>query len=127
MKKYLIPAIGIPALFLAQLALGEEFWSIQTVDEWKAAIESSEGVTIEKGVASPICEGRFPPNQIEGLQGRSARPNRLPSSSPRFGKTGKRSRVIGPKNLRDAPVFLTMGPGDYWMFGQVRRHAQEER
>ena len=25
---------------------------------------------------------------------------------------------IGPKNLRDAPVVLAMGPGDYWMFGK---------
>lgn len=25
---------------------------------------------------------------------------------------------LGPKNLRDAPVLLTMGPGDYWIFGR---------
>ena len=56
MKKYLISAIGIPALFLAHLALGEESWTIGSATEWKAAIESSEGVTIEKGVASPTAK-----------------------------------------------------------------------
>ena len=25
---------------------------------------------------------------------------------------------LGPVNLADAPVLLTMGPGDYWMFGR---------
>ncbi|SVA53918.1 uncharacterized protein METZ01_LOCUS106772, partial [marine metagenome] len=53
MKKYLIPIISILTLLLVQLVLGEESWSITTAAEWAAGVESSEGITIEEGVASP--------------------------------------------------------------------------
>ena len=56
MKKYLIPAIALPAFFVAQPAAGKDSWTIGSADEWKAAIESSVGVTIEKGVASPTAK-----------------------------------------------------------------------
>jgi len=28
--------------------------------------------------------------------------------------------AVGPSNLGDAPIFLALGPGDYWMFGRYK-------
>ena len=53
----LFPASLIPLFTLAfTLDLGAETWTVESADEWKSSIESSEGITIEKGVASPTAK-----------------------------------------------------------------------
>ncbi|SVC17322.1 uncharacterized protein METZ01_LOCUS270176, partial [marine metagenome] len=117
MKKYLISAIALPAFFVAQLALGEDSWTIGSAAEWKAAIESSEGVTIEKGVASPTAKAGSLRTKMKSFKKkRSAKSLTIEQST--LWQNWEAKPRIGPKNLRDAPVFLTMGPGDYWMFGR---------
>ena len=117
MKKYLIPKIGILTLLLTQLALGEESWSITTAAEWAADIESSEGITIEKGVASPTEKaGSLRTKMKTFKEKRSAKSLTIQQST--LWQNWEAKPRIGPKNLRDAPVFLTMAPGDYWMFGR---------
>ncbi|MBT5692967.1 MAG: hypothetical protein HOI65_17790, partial [Opitutae bacterium] len=117
MEKYLIPAIAMPAFFVAQLALGEDSWTIQTATEWKAAIESNEGLTIEKGVASPTAKAGSLRTKMKSFkEKRSAKSLTIEQSA--LWQNWEAKPRVGPKNLRDAPVFLTMGPGDYWMFGR---------
>ena len=117
MKKNLISAIGILSFIFTQLALGEESWSIQTSDEWKRSIESSEGLTIEKGVASPSAKaGSLRTKMMSFMEKRSAKSLTIGQSA--LWQNWEAKPRVGPKNLRDAPVFLTMGPGNYWMFGK---------
>ena len=117
MKKYLIPKIGILTLLLMQPILGEESWSITTAVEWAAGVESSEGVTIEKGVVSPTAKvGSLRTKMKTFKKKRSAKALTIEQSV--LWQNWEAKPRIGPKNLRDAPVFLTMGPGDYWMFGR---------
>lgn len=117
MKKNLISAIGILPLIFTQLALGEESWSIQTSDEWKSSIESSEGLTIEKGVASPAAKEGSLRTKLKSFKGKRSAKSLTIGQSALWQNWEAKPRV-GPKNLRDAPVFLTMGPGNYWMFGK---------
>ena len=117
MKKYLIPKIGILTLLLTQLALGEESWSITTAAEWSAGVESSEGITIEEGVASPSGKaGSLRTKMKTFKEKRSAKSLTIEQSA--LWQNWEAKPRIGPKNLRDAPVFLTKGPNDYWMFGR---------
>ena len=117
MNKYLIPKIGILPLLFMQPLLGEESWSITTAVEWAAGVESSEGVTIEKGVVSPTAKvGSLRTKMKTFKKKRSAKALTIEQSA--LWQNWEAKPRIGPKNLRDAPVFLTMGPGDYWMFGR---------
>ena len=117
MKKHLIPKICILTLLLTQLALGEESWSITTAVQWAAGVESSEGITIEEGVASPSGKaGSLRTKMKTFKEKRSAKSLTIEQSA--LWQNWEAKPRIGPKNLRDAPVFLTKGPNDYWMFGR---------
>jgi len=117
MKKYLVPIIGFLPFFLLQIAMGEDSWSINTSSEWTEDIESSKGITIEKGVASPTSKAGFLLTRMKVFKERRSAKSLTIEQSTLWQNWEAKPR-IGPKNLRDAPVFLTMGPGDYWMFGR---------
>ena len=126
MKKYLIPAIGIPALFLAQIAFGEESWSIGSVAEWKAAIESSEGVTIEKGVASSTDKTGSLRTKVKTFKKKcSAKSLTIEQSALWQNWEAKpRSRSQEPAGR---PRVSHYGPGELLDVRQVRRYAQERQ
>jgi len=117
MKKYLVPITGFLPFFLLQIVMGEDSWSINTSSEWAEDIESSKGITIEKGVASPTAKAGVLLTRMKAFkEKRSAKSLTIEQST--LWQNWEAKPRIGPKNLRDAPVFLSMGPGDYWMFGR---------
>ncbi len=114
----LFPASLIPLFTLAfTLGLEAETWRIESDAQWKSAIESSEGLTIEKGVASPTAKAGSLRTKLKSFKEKRSAKSLTIGQSPLWQNWEAKPR-IGPKNLRDAPVFLTMGPGDYWMFGK---------
>ena len=113
----IIFSISFLALLLGHAKAAPETWNIGSATEWKAAIESSEGITIEKGVASPTAKAGSLRTKMKTFKvKRSAKSLTIQQST--LWQNWEAKPRIGPKNLRDAPVFLTMGPGDYWMFGK---------
>ena len=115
---HLFPASLIPIFTLAlTLGLKAETWTVESADQWKSSIENSEGLTIEKGVASPSAKsGSLRTKMKRFKEKRSAKSLTIGQSA--LWQNWEAKPRIGPKNLRDAPVFLTMGSGDYWMFGK---------
>ena len=122
MKKYLIPTTSILTLLLVQLVLGEESWSITTAAEWAAGVESSEGITIEEGVVSPSGKAGSLRTKMKSFKEKRSAKSLIIEQSALWQNWEAKPR-IGPKNLRDAPVFLTKGPNDYWMFEIGRAHV----
>lgn len=108
----LIPLI--PALVGLSLSNAAEFqWSF----DGGSSVESHEGAVIENGTVFP--EGEIAKVSLK----------RQASGEKRSAKsvTIKQSPVwqnwnpienLGPPNLQDAPVLLSKGPGDYWIFGR---------
>ena len=102
---------------LPLVAAGAQSWSIRTAADWVGSIQSSQGVTIVDGVASPTGESGTLRTKLKAYkQKRSAKSLTL-GQSPLWQNWEPRPR-IAPRNLRDAPVFLAKGPDDYWMFGR---------
>jgi hypothetical protein len=111
-----VTLIGLLALGFTFVA-GAESWTVGSAVEWKTAIESSKGITIEKGVASPTGKAGSLRTKMKSFKGkRSAKSLTIEQSA--LWQNWEAKPRIGPKNLRDAPVFLTKGPKDYWMFGK---------
>ena len=90
---------------------------IETQEEWTAAVESSEGVLIEDGVVTPKEKSGTLKTKLESFsEKRSAQSLRV-AQSPIW-QNWIPTENLGPANLSDAPVLLTMGPENYWMFGR---------
>lgn len=115
-----VAAIGMFSLLGCagpQQKAANQAWRIDTSGEWQAA-------------AAQTTELRFVGDEVhlEGAAGayRSIlRP--IPSGQRSFSLTVAQSPVwqnwtpvgkVGPQNLLDAPIFLAMGEGNYWLFGR---------
>ncbi len=109
-KKFLVAFLGVCGLAQA------EDWRIEG-DAWKGNIESSQGAVVSDGTVSPKSELATIVTKLHTSDmKRSARALTL-SQSPIW-QNWSPIENLGPPNLQDAPVLLTRGPNDYWMFGR---------
>lgn len=90
---------------------------IETEEEWKAAIASSEGIEIKDGFVSPVAESGTLTSKLQSFEEKRSAKSLTVTQSPVW-QNWNPIENLGPENLQDAPVLLTMGPGDYWMFGR---------
>ncbi|MDF1754869.1 MAG: hypothetical protein P1U89_18930 [Verrucomicrobiales bacterium] len=104
-------------IIIGLTALAEEPLSIDTDAEWKAAIESVDGMAVKNGAASPTGKEGTLKTKLQSFDSkRSAAKLTIKQSA--IWQNWNPIDNIGPDNLQDAPVMLTMGPDNYWMFGR---------
>ncbi|MGB0581845.1 MAG: DUF7133 domain-containing protein, partial [Limisphaerales bacterium] len=110
-------AATLAPVLLAHSLLAANQLTIDSQAEWKKAVASSEGVAIEQGMAAPTGKTGTIKTKI----------HKFDSKRSAAFLTVKQSAIwqnwipienLGPVNLQDAPVMLTVGPDDYWMFGR---------
>ncbi len=94
----------------------EKDWGIDSQKDWKDQIESSDGVIIEKGMVSPKGKTGTVLTKIRSFDSRRSVKSLTIAQSPIW-QNWNPTENLGPSNLNDAPVLLTMGPKNYWMFG----------
>ena len=102
-----------------RLCQSAEHWRIDTSEEWRHTAKENEGLTYEDGFATPtgdVCRYLSVTRTFETK--RSAR-SIIIKQSPVW-QNWSPIKNIGPSNLWDAPVLLTVGPDDYWIFGRYR-------
>ncbi|MDF1737941.1 MAG: hypothetical protein P1U86_02185 [Verrucomicrobiales bacterium] len=96
---------------------GETAWTIDSQDDWKATIESSEGTVVESGAVSPEGRNATVLTKLQSFDAkRSAKSLTVTQSA--IWQNWNPIENLGPANLQDAPVLLTKGPDDYWIFGR---------
>ncbi len=111
----------LPLSLVATLLLGAELpaadWTIDSADDWVKNIQSSEGATVADGSVSPSAKTATVSTRIHTSdQKRSA--GSLVVSQSTIWQNWNPIENLGPVNLADAPVLLTVGPDNYWMFGR---------
>ncbi len=120
MKRLLFP------LLLGVTTLQADEWTIDSAEDWKTHTEKSDGMVFEDGSASPSGGTATLLTRLHTSdRKRSARALTL-TQSPLW-QNWDPIENLGPSNLGDAPVLLTMGPGDYWMFGRYGGGGQPKR
>jgi len=92
-------------------------WVIDEDADWKAQIESSEGMQFAEGMASPEAKKGSLKTKFHSFEKKTSLKTLTIDQSPIW-QNWEPIANIGPSNLADAPVMLTMGPDDYWMFGR---------
>lgn len=99
------------------LCADEAMWKLDSDAEWKDQIEASEGVLISEGAVTPAeTTGTLQTKIHSSDEKRSASTLTVTQSTKWLNWNPIEN--LGPANLQDAPVLLTMGPDDYWMFGR---------
>ena len=105
------------AVLLTQTLFAGEPWIIDTQVQWEKALTTAKDVIIENGTVSAAGEtGNFTAKLHKSDRKRSAASLTVQQSA--LWQNWEAKPRVGPKNLRDAPVFLSMGPDNYWMFGR---------
>ncbi|MDA7917102.1 hypothetical protein N9B13_01105 [Akkermansiaceae bacterium] len=98
-------------------ASANESWLVESQEDWAKAQASQSGLTVEKGAISPAEKtGTFQSVIKRFDKKRSVGAITLKQSPLWLNWTPVPN--IGPANLGDSPIFLQLGPSNYWMFGR---------
>lgn len=102
---------------LCSVELQAADWTIDTEDDWKKNVKSSEGAIIEDGNVSPKAKTATIATKIHASKSKRSAKSLLVTQSSIW-QNWNPIENLGPINLGDAPVLLTVGPNNYWMFGR---------
>ena len=102
---------------LANQVMGEEVWSLDTQEEWKGGLSKYSGVKLESGQVKTEGEEGYLLSQLKKFDQKMSATSLLVKQSTNW-LNWQPTANIGPKNLQDAPVLLSLGPNNYWMFGK---------
>ena len=102
---------------LTCISLQAQDWSIESAAEWTQNIETSDGATVEDGMVFPSEKRATVLTRIHSSATKRSAASLTINQSPIW-QNWEPVKNIGPSNLNDAPVLLTIGPDNYWIFGR---------
>jgi len=112
-----IPAGCYLIALLAFSPAAAETWTIDSREEWNGAVAESEGVALNDGTVSASTDTGTLRSVIRTFEEKRSPQSVVVTQVPTW-ENWEPVENIGPSNLQDAPVFLSRGPGDYWIFGR---------
>ena len=92
-------------------------WVIESQEEWTQAAASSEGLTIEEGLVAPAGKAATFTSRVQRFEKKRRAASVTIAQSPIW-QNWEPIANLGPANMNDAPVFLSLGPDNYWAFGR---------
>ncbi len=119
-------AFSLVAVLLVGMDLQAADWTIDSAADWTQYIKSAQGASVGGGSVAPQAETAEIVTQIyASTTKRSAATLTVKQSS--IWQNWLPIENLGPANLADAPVLLTVGPNNYWMFGRYGRGQPRPR
>lgn len=115
--KILTASILFAALGATSLSANEVAWNLDDETGWKKNVDSSEGLVFENGSVTAGGETATLRTTLKTFDGKRSANSLTIEQSPIW-QNWIPIENLGPSNLQDAPVLLTMGPDDYWIFGR---------
>ncbi|MEM9280193.1 MAG: hypothetical protein AAGA96_00055 [Verrucomicrobiota bacterium] len=109
--------ILIVTLSLSILRADESPWIIESAEDWGTQLESSEGAVINGSHIAPEAETATVLTKLQSFDEKRSAQTLTVTQNPIW-QNWIPIENLGPVNLQDAPVLLTVGPDDYWMFGR---------
>lgn len=111
---------------LCSCELNAEDWTIDTAEDWKNSIQSAKGAAVADGSVSPTAKTATISTGVHSLDEKRSAKSLVVDQSAVW-QNWQPTENIGPSNLADAPVLLTVGPDNYWMFGRYGRQARQKK
>ena len=114
---------GAVGALSAMTAVGET-WSTDTQAEWDKALVKKDGIEISDGMVSSAEKSAVISSVVKLFDKKRSVQSIQIDQSPVW-LNWEPVGDIGPVNLRDAPVMLSLGEGNYWMFGKYGRDKKK--
>lgn len=114
--KKTLPCMTCLAVF-ATPALAAESWVISSQDDWTATADYQTHLEFQDGLAIPTDRVSTFISKVRRFDQKRRAKSIVLEQSPIWQNWEPVSN-LGPVNLADAPVFLAIGPDNYWMFGR---------
>jgi len=105
------------AALLATTPLPAADWTIDSAEQWTQNLASSEGATVADGTVSPQARTATIATHVHSSDVKRSAKSLVVTQSAVW-QNWNPIENLGPVNLADAPVLLTVGPDNYWMFGR---------
>lgn len=111
-------------LFLFSTAAGfaDQTWTIDTQAEWEQSIASQHQLELKDGMASPTAETATFQSALKVFSEKRSAESITFEQSPAW-LNWEPTKNIGTASMSDAPVLLSLGPDDYWMFARYNQSA----
>lgn len=122
--------MAFPCLLVAILTgvsegKGSNSWIIDSTEDWNQSKQQSKDLALEDGRATPTQDTSSYRSVVRTFDSKRSAKSLVFQPSPTW-QNWNPTENLGPANLGDAPVLLTMGPKNYWMFGLYggRKHGE---
>ncbi len=121
----LLSASAIFAFLLTPVFSTTTKWITDTQEEWEANSANKKGLNISDGMAAPTGESATYASTFKSFD-KKQKPVSIKIGQSPVWQNWNPIENLGPENLGDAPVFLQIGPKNYWMFGRYKAPATRE-
>ena len=101
-------------------------WVIDSQEEWEKETSEITHLTLKEGMAVPTGKSATLRSKLKTFATKTSAGSLTINQSPIW-ENWDPTPNIGPVNLQDAPVFLSIGPDNYWMFGRYGETVNEGR
>lgn len=129
MKTYWVSCLifgGVLAgVFCAGLCRAGEIWTIDSQEQWQSAVAESKDIKLEAGQLIPQVDTALfaiKPKKVESKQSLKSVTIR---QTPVWNQWEAVPKVAPKEAYGDAPVFLPVAPGDYWILNPVVLHSTD--
>ena len=96
-----------------------EPWVVDSTEAWRQAERSSEGFSYDDGFAEPTGNSGIYRSVVRRFDQKHSAQSLVVRQSPAW-QNWEPVKNIKPVNLSDAPVLLSLGPDNYWIFGRYK-------
>ena len=110
-------ALGAMMTAVSTPAFAGDAWVIATQDDWLAATARKSGLEVNGGMATPSGRVATFASRVRRFDQKRRAASIVLEQSPIW-QNWTPVENLGPANLADAPVFLAIGPDNYWAFGR---------
>ncbi len=115
--KHIVPTLALAA----SPALAAPFsWVVDTQEDWEANTQHQTNLKIADGTVVPTEGEATFQSALKRFTGKTSAQSIVFDQSPLW-QNWEPVKNLGPANLSDAPVMLSLGPENYWMFGRYRK------
>lgn len=110
-------AVSCSALLGCSAVSAEDAWEIDTQEQWEAALMATEDINLADGLATPNVQSTTFSSIVKTYDTKQ-QPTAIVFEQSPLWLNWQPTQNIGPANLGDAPVLVSVGPDNYWMFGR---------
>lgn len=116
MKSKTCAVFALTFLF-STIVSADEAWEIDTPEQWKANAAEMSNLELDAGMATPTSETASFRSVLRRFDTKRSAASITFDQSPVW-QNWNPIPNLEPVNLFDAPVLLSLGPDNYWIFGR---------